>query len=88
MMDPNTGLRKAREITKAIKYDNTVAEIIAEIQQLAEKTRGLDKGILKYCINDVRDAAATLESAIYKLEEAWEEAEYQERCREEEEEWG
>jgi hypothetical protein len=88
MMDPQTGLRKAREITRAIKYDNTVAEIVAQIQLLAEKTKGLDMRELKWSIKDVLHAAAELESAVYKLEDAWEEADYQERCREEEEEFG
>lgn len=84
MMDAKTALSKAREITKAIKYDDAANNIIVEIQQLAEKTKGLDLQTLKWSINDVRDAVAALESAVYKLEEAWEDAEFAERCREEE----
>ena len=85
MMDPQTGLAKAREITRQIKYVNTPTEIIAQIQLLAEKTKGLDMRTLKWGINDVLHAVSELESAVYKLEEAWEDAVHWQNDQEDEE---
>jgi hypothetical protein len=72
--DPEYSLPQARRITKAIKYDGTVGEIITEIQMLAERTEGIDSKTLEYSIDGVLSAKNALESAVYGLEEAFEDA--------------
>lgn len=71
-LDPETALRQARNITKAIKYDNALMDIIVKIQTLAEQVPGLDQETLKYSIDNVHEAQSALESAVYGLEEAFE----------------
>lgn len=72
--DPEYALPEARKITKAIKYDDTVGEIITQIQMLAERTEGIDNKTLEYSIDGVLAAKNALESAVYGLEEAFEDA--------------
>ena len=72
--DPEYALPEARRITKAIKYDDTVGEIITQIQMLAERTEGIDNKTLEYSIDGVLAAKNALESAVYGLEEAFEDA--------------
>ncbi len=72
--DPEYSLPEARRITKAIKYDDTVGEIITQIQMLAERTEGIDSKTLEYSIDGVLSAKNALESAVYGLEEAFEDA--------------
>lgn len=67
-------LQQARQITKAIKYEDTVRDIIVHIQMLAEKYPGVDIKDLEYEINNVLEVNNALESAVYKLEEPFEEA--------------
>jgi len=72
--DPEYALPQARRITKAIKYDDSVGEIITQIQMLAERTEGIDSKTLEYSIDGVLSAKNALESAVYGLEEAFEDA--------------
>jgi hypothetical protein len=72
--DPEYSLPQARRITKAIKYDDSVGEIITQIQMLAERTEGIDSKTLEYSIDGVLSAKNALESAVYGLEEAFEDA--------------
>ena len=67
-------LDQARKITKAIKYDNTVGEIFVQIEMLAEKFPGIDMRDLNWKMDEVREAKNALESAVYGLEEPFEEA--------------
>lgn len=74
LLDPEYALPQARRITKAIKYDDTVGEIITQIQMLAERTEGVDMKSLEYAMDDVREAKHKLESVVYGLDEVFEEA--------------
>jgi hypothetical protein len=74
LLDPEYALPEARKITKAIKYDDTVGEIITQLQMLAERTEGVDTKTLEYSIDGVLAAKNALESAVYDLEEAFEDA--------------
>jgi hypothetical protein len=67
-------LEKARKITKAIKYDDTVGEIMVQIEMLAEKTPGVNMRDLEWKMDELREAKNALESAVYGLEEPFEEA--------------
>ena len=73
-------LSQARQATKNIKYDNTVNDIIAEIQGLAQKY-GMDTKSVKWAVSDVIEAKNNLESAVYGLEEvfkdAWQDAKWE-----------
>ena len=62
---------RARDITKQIKYDDTPINIISEIRILAEDV-GIPEEDQKYLINDVYKAQSRLESAVYSLEEMFE----------------
>lgn len=68
--------RQAKEITKGIKYDETVNGIIVEIEQLAQKY-DIDPESIKYAVSDVLEARNNLESAVYGLDEVFKDA-YQE----------
>ena len=72
--DPEYALPEARRITKAIKYDDTVGDIVTQIQMLAERTEGIDSKTLEYSIDRVLSAKNSLESEVYGLEEAFEDA--------------
>ena len=74
LMDPDIALPQARRITKAIKYDDTATDIIVQLQMLAERTEGVDQKTLEYSIDEVYAAKKNLESAVYGLEEAFEDA--------------
>lgn len=67
-------LDQARKITKAIKYDDTVGEIMVQIEMLAEKFPGINMRDLEWKMDEVREAKNALESAVYGLEEPFEEA--------------
>ena len=58
---------QAKQITKAIKYDETVHDILVKIELLGEKY-GIDKGQLEYAEDEVREAMSKLESAVYELD--------------------
>ena len=59
---------EARDITKAIKYENTTSEIMIGLSGLADKL-GIDEKELDYYERRVREAKMQLESAIYEMEE-------------------
>ena len=59
---------EARDITKAIKYENTTMEIMIGLGGLADKL-GIDERELDYYERRVREAKNQLESAIYEMEE-------------------
>ena len=59
---------EARDITKAIKYENTTMEIMIGLGGLADKL-GIDERELDYYESRVREAKNQLESAIYEMEE-------------------
>ena len=61
---------EARDITKAIKYENTTSEIMIGLSGLAEKL-GIDEKELDYYESRVRDARNQLESAVYEMEEVF-----------------
>lgn len=61
-------LRRVREATKVIKYDDTVQEIITAVTQLANEA-GIAEKEIAYGISNVINAKNDLESEIYKLEE-------------------
>ena len=63
--------QEARDITKAIKYENTTSEIMIGLGGLANKKR-IDERELDYYESRVREAKMQLESAIYEMEELFE----------------
>jgi hypothetical protein len=63
-------VNKARQITKSIKYDTTVSDIIVQLRQLAEKG-GVDMRELEYAEDSVREAQNALQSAVYGLDEVF-----------------
>ena len=65
------GHSEARDITKAIKYENTTSEILVGLSGLADKL-GIDEKELDYHERQVYDAKSRLESAIYEMEEVFE----------------
>lgn len=85
LLDPESALMQARKITKAIKYENTSSDIIVQMQMLAERTEGIDTRILESNIDEVYAAQRQLESAVYGLEEAFEEAVRNQRYRDDDE---
>ena len=62
---------EARDITKAIKYENTTSEIMIGLSGLADKL-GIEEKELDYYERRVREAKMQLESAIYEMEELFE----------------
>ena len=66
-----TALGAAREATRQIKYDNTATDIIVALSSIADEV-GIDEKELDYYANDVRRANNKLESAIYGMEEVFE----------------
>lgn len=63
-----TAWQEAQKITKAIKYDGTVQDIIVKIQMLAQKY-GIDKSPeLEMAIDAVNEANNALEGAVYGLD--------------------
>ena len=66
-------LQQARQITKMIKYDDTVTDIIVKIQALAEKFN-VDANDIKYAIDDIYEAKQKLESVVYGLDEIFQDA--------------
>ena len=69
--DLESALDRAREITKTIKYVDTPIEIMSKLGTLAEE-HGLE--LDSYDENKVLEAKRELESAIYQLEEVFEDA--------------
>jgi hypothetical protein len=86
-MDPRDALHQVRNITRGIKYDDTASNIISEVKQLADKTSGINMRMLEMAENDVFEAMRALESAVYALDEIFEDAarqaEYDEEDNEE-----
>ena len=66
-----TAIGAASEATKQIKYDNTATDIIVALSGIADEV-GIDEKELDYYANDVRRANNKLESAIYGMEEVFE----------------
>ena len=62
---------EARDITKVIKYENTVSEIMVGLSGLADKL-GIDEKELDYYERQVYEAKNKLESAVYEMEEVFE----------------
>ena len=62
---------EARDITKVIKYENTVSEIMVNLSTLADKL-GIDEKELDYYERQVYEAKNKLESAVYEMEEVFE----------------
>jgi hypothetical protein len=85
LLDPESALQQARKITKAIKYENTSNDIIVQMQMLAERTEGVDMRTLEDSVDEVYAAQRQLESAVYGLEEAFEEAIRNQRYRDDDE---
>ena len=73
LVDLESAYRRATEITKQIKYDDTVTQIIVQIHMLAEKS-GIPEENLRYEIDQVYEAKSQLESAIYGLDEVFQDA--------------
>ncbi len=71
--DLERALMQARKITKGIAYDNTVNEIMVEIENLV-KAYALDMDDFNYHNSRVYEAKHELESAIYGLDEIFEDA--------------
>ena len=63
--------QEARDITKAIKYEQTTTDILVQLSGLADKL-GIDEKELDYYERQVYDAKSRLESAIYEMEEVFE----------------
>lgn len=63
---------EARDITKQIKYADTHMTVIRELNSLADKI-GIEEKELDYYERQVFDANSKLESAIYEMEEVFEE---------------
>ena len=63
---------EARDITKQIKYADTHMTVIRELNSLADKI-GIEEKELDYYERQVFDASSKLESAIYEMEEVFEE---------------
>jgi hypothetical protein len=72
-LDLEQALRQAKNITKNIKYDDTTTDIIVQIQMLAEKYN-IDKNELDNAIDNVYTARNKLESAVYGLDEVFQDA--------------
>ena len=62
---------EARDITKVINYENTVSEIMVNLSTLADKL-GIDEKELDYYERQVYEAKNKLESAVYEMEEVFE----------------
>jgi hypothetical protein len=82
--DLEPAYREALKITKAIKYDDTVSDILVQIQTLAEKY-GMDQTYLKLAMDEVREAHSALASAVYGLDVVFKEAMEQQQMDDEEE---
>jgi hypothetical protein len=67
-------LQQAKQITKEIKYNN-VADIIVRVQTLAEQV-GIDQKTFEYQARDVMAAENALQSAVFSLEEVFEDLIY------------
>ncbi len=66
-----SALGKAREITRQIKYADTHMQIVTAIGSLADDL-GIPESELDYYDRQVFDAKNRLESAIYEMEEVFE----------------
>ena len=72
-IDLESAYRRATEITRQIKHDDTVTQIIVQIQMLAEKA-GINTQELNWAIDEIYDAKNQLERAIYGLDEVFKDA--------------
>lgn len=66
-------VEEARKITTEIKYDDTAMTIVNRIQELAGKTE-ISEQEIKWAVNEVMEKARELESAVYKLDDAFTDA--------------
>ena len=64
---------KVRQITKEIKYDDTVNNIVFKVGELAKKAR-ISERTIEYKNSEIFQAQSNLESAVYGLEEEFTEA--------------
>lgn len=71
LYDLQSALESARKETKNIKYADMHMEIISSLSNIAEQ-HGLE--LDEYNVNQVYRAKNNLESAIYELEEVFEDA--------------
>lgn len=69
-----SALFKAREITKAIKYENPAMGIISSVKGLMNKNLAVDPNELEMAESAVIEASNNLESAIYGLDEVFAES--------------
>lgn len=65
--------QQAKNITKQIRYDRTVGEILTNIELLAEKYN-IDRDAFELAETEVKNAQRQLEAAIYGLDEIFQEA--------------
>ena len=73
LLDPETALNRARNITKQYKYADMHTDIILQIQKLAQAS-GINPKDLEYYIDDVYEKQRELESAIFGLDQPFEDA--------------
>lgn len=66
-------VKKAREITKEIKYVDVHSSILAQIEKLAEEV-GIDASELKYAAQEVSEKFSELQSSIYALDDVFTDA--------------
>ena len=66
-----SALSNARAATKDIKYLNLPSEITIKLSNIAEEV-GIDEKELDYYADKVREAQRRLESAVYEMEEVFE----------------
>lgn len=70
MAELESAVKKSQEITKLIKYDDTIQQIISQISELAQQV-GIDPSDLKFPIQDVHEAKQKLNAEVYNLEQVF-----------------
>jgi DNA repair ATPase RecN len=68
-------LLHVHKITKEIKYDDTATDIVSRVRQLAEQA-GIDAEEFNYLANHVAEVESQLQSAVYNLDDAFNELLY------------
>lgn len=82
-----TAYKQAQQITRAIKYEDGVMNIISQIQGLGQKYN-IDPKSIKYAVSDVLEAKNALESAVYGLDELFKDAYQEEKWKHDDEREG
>lgn len=82
-----TAYKQAQQITRAIKYEDGVMNIISQIQGLGQKYN-IDPKSIKYAVSDVLEAKNALESAVYGLDELFKDAYQEEKWKHDDEQEG